>query len=182
MIKAKINEEKYNNWKQICIENQEKEIEKKREIRRNEIMDQLNMLSKQKEMEKNKEKVQEEQSLAQKPINLNLESNLASKKITYKINVFAYQMQNKLNIDQKKAFNNYIAYFLAWLEKNEELIKGFMSDSIAQVILYLVCGTIGVSKIDFISNLKPNVKSNRNKPKVENIKKLLCYPILKKAL
>jgi len=56
-----------------------------------------------------------------------------------------------------------------------------MSESIAQVILYLVGCNIGISKTDFINNLKPDVKTNRNKPKIENIKKLLCYPILKRA-
>jgi len=64
---------------------------------------------------------------------------------------------------------------------NNHAIKEFMSESIAQVILYLVACNIGINKKDFINNLKPDVKTNRNKPKIENIKKLLCYPILKGA-
>lgn len=48
-------------------------------------------------------------------------------------------------------------------------------------MLLLVCGKIGVSKMDFVGNLKPSVKAKRNLPKIENIKKLHCYPILKKV-
>jgi len=98
-----------------------------------------------------------------------------------KISSFAAQVQNILSKEQKHMFNQYISLFVGWLEQNEESIKHFMSESIAQVILYLVACTIGISKADFIHNLKPDVKTNRNKPKIENIKKLLCYPVLKGA-
>jgi len=98
-----------------------------------------------------------------------------------KISSFAAQVQNILSTEQKHKFNQYISLFIEWLELNEESIKNFMSESIAQVILYLVACNLGISKTDFINNLKPDVKNNRNKPKIENIKKLLCYPVLKGA-
>lgn len=120
---------------------------------------------------------QDDTSSSKNLICLNLESNLASKKIMLKISSFSSQMKDKFTSEQKKEFNKYIKRFLNWLELNEDSIKGHMSDSLAQVILYLVSSKIGISKKDFIANLKPNVKTNRNKPKVENIKKLLCYPM-----
>ena len=71
--------------------------------------------------------------------------------------------------------------FCGWLELNEEKVKGHVSESVAQVMLFLVSSRIGVSKKDFITNLKPNVKAKRNLPKIENIKKLHCYVLLKKT-
>merc|ERR1712226_809238 len=122
-------------------------------------MSQLDSLKKEKEEQQQK-----------KPVVLNLTSNLASKKIMIKISTFAAQVQNILSKEQKHKFNQYIGSFIDWLELNEESIKNFMSESIAQVILYLVACNIGISKTDFINNLKPDVKTNRNKPKIENIK------------
>merc|ERR1712226_274624 len=170
-IMNRISQEKYNNWKQITMENKDKivnDLDKKQ--RKELIMSQLDSLKKEKEEQQQK-----------KPVVLNLTSNLASKKIMIKISSFAAQVQNILSTEQKHKFNQYISLFIEWLELNEESIKNFMSESIAQVILYLVACNLGISKTDFINNLKPDVKTNRNKPKIENIKKLLCYPVLKGA-
>merc|ERR1712226_406384 len=170
-IMNRISQEKYNNWKQITMENKDKivnDLDKKQ--RKELIMSQLDSLKKEKEEQQQK-----------KPVVLNLTSNLASKKIMIKISTFAAQVQNILSKEQKHKFNQYISSFIDWLELNEESIKNFMSESIAQVILYLVSCYIGISKTDFIKHLKPDVKTNRNKPKIENIKKLLCYPVLKGA-
>merc|ERR1711976_849036 len=115
-----------------------------------------------------------------KPTVLNLTSNLASKKIMTKISSFSAQVTNILTKEQKRYFNKFVDLFFDWLELNNDCIKEFMSESIAQVILYLVACNIGINKKDFINNLKPNVKTNRNKPKIENIKKLFL-PYLEKC-
>lgn len=60
-------------------------------------------------------------------------------------------------------------------------MKGVVSESVAQVMLLLVCGQIGVSKKEFLGNLRPGVRGKRNLPKIENVKKLHCYPVLKKV-
>jgi len=98
-----------------------------------------------------------------------------------KISSFATQVRGILTIEQKNRFNQLITLFFNWLELNDELIKNYMSESIAQVILYLVACTIGIGKTDFIKHLRPDVKNNRNRPKIDNIKKLMCYPVLKGA-
>jgi len=56
-----------------------------------------------------------------------------------------------------------------------------ISESISQVLLFLISSQIGISKKDFIQKLRPDVKSKRNLPKIENIKKLNCYPHMKKG-
>jgi len=186
-IMSRINEEKYNSWKQITLNNKDNinsELEKQQ--RKDLIMNQLESLKREKEaLNRQHNEISESNNnnleKTKKPIVLNLSSNLASKKIMMKISSFAFQVSNILTRDQKKNFNRYVSLFFDWLEINDESIKNFMSESIAQVILYLVACSIGISKTDFINNLKPNVKTNRNKPKIENIKKLLCYPLLKGA-
>merc|ERR1712178_288435 len=160
------------------------ELEKQQ--RKELIMDQLESLAKQKEaLQRKYNQISEMNSynLTQnkKPTVLNLTSNLASKKIMTKISSFSAQVTNILTKEQKRYFNKFVDLFFDWLELNNDCIKEFMSESIAQVILYLVACNIGINKKDFINNLKPNVKTNRNKPKIENIKKLLCYPIWKSA-
>jgi len=182
-IMSRINQEKYNSWKQITLVKKDKidnELEKQQ--RKDLIMNQLENLKREKEaQQKLHGEISENKNHNKKPVVLNLSSNLASKKIMMKISSFVSQTSNIWTKEQKKLLNKYISLFFDWLEVNDESIKNFMSESIAQVILYLVSCNIGISKTDFINNLKPDVKTNRNKPKIENIKKLLCYPLLKGA-
>jgi len=181
------NKENCNNSTLNTTENTNKinnELEK--EGRKKLIMDQLESLAKQKEELQRKYNMVSEISSNnsaqnKKPTVLNLVSNLASKKIMIKISSFSAQVTNILTKEQKAKFNQFVDLFFDWLQLNNHAIKEFMSESIAQVILYLVACNIGINKKDFINNLKPDVKTNRNKPKIENIKKLLCYPILKGA-
>jgi len=166
-------QQKYNNWKQITVQNQnaiENELEQQQ--RKELIMSQLDKLEKEQEAQL---------QLSKKPAVLNLSSNLASRKIMIKISSFASQVRSILSTEQRNKFNQYVSLFFDWLELNNESIKNYMSESIAQVILYLVACNIGISRTDFIKHLRPDIKNNRNRPKIDNIKKLICYPILKGA-
>jgi len=102
-------------------------------------------------------------------------------RILYKISSFETQMMGIWTKAQKNEFRKHISVMCEWLQLNEGQLKGHVSESIAQVMLFLVCGKLGMKKDDFLRNLKPNVKAKRNLPKIENIKKLHCYPLLKKV-
>jgi len=112
---------------------------------------------------------------------LKLNSNLVSKKILTRIMNFRLQMQDKFTQEQYETFEKHISILMEWLEQSSDIVEVYVSDSIAQCILFLVSTKIGVKKSVFITNMRPNIKNIRNKPKIENIKKLQCYPLLKKA-
>ena len=114
-------------------------------------------------------------------ITLNLGSKLMAGRILCKISSFETQMMNVWTKGQRHEFRKLISKICQWLELHEDQLKGHVSESVAQVMLFLVCGKLGISKKDFVQNLKPNVKAKRNLPKIENIKKLHCYGLLKKV-
>lgn len=118
---------------------------------------------------------------SQKKIHQITESKLLSGRILYRIKIFESQMNKEFDQNQKNQFYNYLSQICEWIQLNEDKLKGFYAESIAQVMLFLVCSKIGVSKKTFIENLKPNVKSKRDLPKIENIKKLNCYSMMKKV-
>lgn len=94
---------------------------------------------------------------------------------------FEAQVQSLWTKDQKNQFKKWIGWICGWLEVNEAQIKGYISDSVAQVMLLLVCMKIRVGKREFLRNLKPQVKEKWILPKIGSIKKLNCYRLLKKV-
>merc|ERR1711976_970524 len=162
------NKESYNNLRQATFHETNKienELEKpQKQYNQMDIMERFTRHQQELQRQYNQISEENNQKLAQnsEPAVLNLCSSLASKKIMVKISSFAAQVTGILTREQKQQFNTYVSLIFNWLELNNHAIKEFMSESIAQVILFLVACKIDIKQKDFIKHLKPDIKNRRN--------------------
>lgn len=71
-----------------------------------------------------------------KHISINLYSTVTSRKIMNRIAQFKVQMKRKFTSKEAREFDIETSKICGWLELNEDVIRGHIGDSIAQVILY----------------------------------------------
>lgn len=111
--------------------------------------------------------------------------SLGSKKgitglILLRVSSFHQHLKGKLTVVQSQEFNKLIKQMISYIEQIDETIKGYRADSIADSLLLLVGSQVGVSKSDFLKNLKIGEKVTGGR--INEIKKFHSYKHLKKGL
>lgn len=81
---------------------------------------------------------------------------------------------------QSCEFNQLVKGLLGYIELIDETVKGYRADSIADALLLLIGSQIGVSKTDFLKNLRIGERFTAGR--INEIKKFHSYRHLKKGL
>lgn len=97
-----------------------------------------------------------------------------------RIATFQNMMYKKLNYNQMKELKQICVHLCNFIEAKEELFKGIKGESIADSLLLIAGSYVGISKKDFLQNLRPNEKFTNSR--ITEIKKFLTYKHLKKGL
>merc|ERR1711976_152246 len=100
--------------------------------------------------------------------------------ILSRVSSFQQHLKGKLSMKQSQEFNILIKQMIEYIELIDETLKGYRADSIADALLLLVSSQIGVSKTDFLKNLKVGQRATVGR--INEIKKFYSYRHLKKGL